>query len=76
MLWKILTDQSVMRGLEYIWNKANVKNLWVFGEMLTSGNVFLESIFDRLEAGGKPSTWFPPGGLVSPYTRDRASSTY
>ena len=37
---------------------------------MTSGNDFLGSIFDRLEAGGKPSTWFPPEGLVEHCTKE------
>ena len=55
MLVQFRTGSYVIGRVKYIWNKANVKNY---------------EFLKKLEAGGKPSTWFPPGGLVSPCTRD------
>ena len=30
----------------------------------------------QLEAGGKPSTWFPPGGLVEPTPLSQSPRNY
>ena len=38
-------------------------------ESLVLKNYFRHFELSKLEAGGKPSTWFPPGGLVELITK-------
>ena len=52
-------------------------HLFEFSKKLTKNyhsDDFLD-VFFELEAGGKPSTWFPPGGLVEHILKNGASLT-
>ena len=56
-------------------NLRRAENSKLFGNELTDFEKFLKK-WSKLDAGGKPSTWLPPGRLVEPSEKTKQMHTH